>query len=184
MEYLTRLLIQASHRKDFRFHPNCKKLKHVSPGFVDDLVLFCKGFPSLVQVLKECFTSFSLASGLIANMAKSQVYFGGLTKEDMKSILAMLQFYEGSFPLRYLGIPLRPTKWKPGDCALIVKKIHLRLRSWSSCHLSFVGQAQLIHSVLLGIRTFWMSIFLLPNSVICEIDHLCRKFLWGSVDSN
>ncbi|XP_062075236.1 uncharacterized protein LOC133779270 [Humulus lupulus] len=92
MEYLTRLLVQASYRKDFRFHPNCKKLKLVSLCFADDLVLFCKGSSSSVQIIKECFTSFSLASGLTANMAKSQVYFGGLTEEDSKNIVTRLQF--------------------------------------------------------------------------------------------
>ncbi|XP_062114585.1 uncharacterized protein LOC133825691 [Humulus lupulus] len=45
--------------------------------------------------------------------------------------------------------------------------------------LHFV-EVQLIHSVLLGIRAFWMSIFLLPKSVITEIDQLCRQFLWGT----
>ncbi|XP_062100295.1 uncharacterized protein LOC133806189 [Humulus lupulus] len=177
-------VIQASQRKEFRFHHNCKKLKLVSFCFVDDLVLFCKGSPSSIQVIQECFASFSLASGLSANMAKSQVYFGGMTEEDSRSILARLQFIEGSFPLRYLGIPLRPTKWKAGDCALIIKKIHLRLHSWSNRHLSYANRAQLIHLVLMGIRSFWMSIFLLPKSVICEIDQLCRKFLWGSNDIN
>ncbi|XP_062075488.1 uncharacterized protein LOC133779554 [Humulus lupulus] len=130
MEYLTRLLIQVSYRKDFRFHPNCKKLKLVCLCFADDLVLFCKGASSSVKIIKECFTSFSLASGLTANMAKSQVYGGGLTEEDSKNIVTRLQFAEGSFPLKYLGVPLRPTKWKAGDCALIIKKIHPKLHSW------------------------------------------------------
>ena len=67
--------------------------------------------------------------------------------------------------------------------AVIIKKIHLKLHTWSSRHLSFAGRAQLINSVLLGIRLFWMSIFLLPKSVIYETDHLCRKFLWGTIDS-
>ncbi|XP_062104897.1 uncharacterized protein LOC133816384 [Humulus lupulus] len=184
MEYFTRLLIKYSFSKEFRFHPNCKKLKLVSLCFADDLVIFCKGTSNSFQVIKECFTAFSLASGLTANFAKSQVYFGGLAEEDSKQILSRLQFVEGSFPLKYLGIPLRPTKWKAGNCAVIIKKIHLKLHTWSSRHLSFVGRAQLINSVLLGIRSFWMSIFLLPKSVIYEIDHLCRRFLWGTNDSN
>ncbi|XP_062080507.1 uncharacterized protein LOC133785272 [Humulus lupulus] len=101
MEYFTRLRIQASKSKDFRFHPNCKKLKLVSLCFADDLV-----------------------------------YFGGLAEEDLKQILTRLQFVEGSFPLKYLGIPLRPTKWKAGDYVGIIKKIHLKLHTWSSRHLS------------------------------------------------
>ncbi|XP_062089528.1 uncharacterized protein LOC133796064 [Humulus lupulus] len=143
MEYFTRLLIQASQSKEFRYHSNCKKLNLVSLCFADDLA-----------------------------------------EKESKNILARLQFTEGFFPLKYLGVPLRPTKCKASDCAAIIKKIHLKLHHWSSRLLSFAGRAQLIHSVLLGIRSFWMSIFLLPKSVINEIDHLCRRFLWGTSTSN
>ncbi|XP_062080841.1 uncharacterized protein LOC133785636 [Humulus lupulus] len=180
MKYLTRLLIQASHHKDFRFHPMSKNLNLVSLYFADDLVLFCKGNVRSVQILQDGFSQFSGASGLSMNLAKSHVYFGGLTVETKKDILDCLNIEEGSFPLKYLGIPLRPTKWKDGDCGIIIKKIHLRLHSWASCHLSFAGRAQLIYSILLGIRSYWMSIFLLPQSVTLEIDRLCRNFLWGS----
>ncbi|XP_062093667.1 uncharacterized protein LOC133799684 [Humulus lupulus] len=184
MEYFTRLLIEASLSKEFRFHLKCKNLRLVNLCFADDLVIFYKGVNNSVQIIKECFTTFSLASGLSANLDKSQVYFGGLAEEKTKKILTRLQFVEGSFPLKYLGVPLRPTKWKAGDCAVILKKIHLKLHTWSSRHPSFAGRAQLIHSVLLGMRSFWMSIFLLPKSVINEIDHLCRRFLWGTNDSS
>uniref|UniRef100_A0A803PHR7 Reverse transcriptase zinc-binding domain-containing protein n=1 Tax=Cannabis sativa TaxID=3483 RepID=A0A803PHR7_CANSA len=41
------------------------------------------------------------------------------------------------------------------------------------------GRALLIHSVLLGLRNYWMSIFILPHSITKEIEKLCRGFLWG-----
>ncbi|XP_062118749.1 uncharacterized protein LOC133832420 [Humulus lupulus] len=58
MEYFTRLLCQASMNKDFWYHPKCKNLKIDNLCFADDLTV------SL---------SFSLASGLSANLKKSQV---------------------------------------------------------------------------------------------------------------
>ncbi|XP_062093665.1 uncharacterized protein LOC133799682 [Humulus lupulus] len=184
MEYFTRLLIQASQNKEFRFHPRCKKLELVSLCFADDLVLFCKGTNRSVQIITECFKSFSSVSGLTANVEKSRVYFGGMNAAETKEILKDIRFSEGEFPLKYLGVPLRPTKWKAGDCAAIIKKIQLKLHHWSNRHLSFAGKTQLIQSVLMGLRAFWMSIFLLPKSVISEIDHLCRKFLWGASKGN
>ncbi|XP_062114943.1 uncharacterized protein LOC133828913 [Humulus lupulus] len=45
--------------------------------------------------------------------------------------------------------------------------------------LIYLGRFQLIQTVLLSIRNYSMSIFLLPQSIIKEIDHLCRMFLWG-----
>ncbi|XP_062103131.1 uncharacterized protein LOC133814152 [Humulus lupulus] len=184
MEYFARFLIQATQNKDFKFHPRCKKLSLVSLCFADDLVLFCKGNNTSVQVIQACFKSFSAVSGLTTNLEKSRVYFGGLSKKETRDILKELQYAEGEFPLKYLGVPLRPTKWKAGDYDNIIKKIKLKLYHWSNRHLSFAGKSQLIHSVLLGIRAFWMSIFLLPKKVIVEIDHLCRKFLWGTNSRN
>uniref|UniRef100_A0A803QB93 DUF4283 domain-containing protein n=1 Tax=Cannabis sativa TaxID=3483 RepID=A0A803QB93_CANSA len=43
----------------------------------------------------------------------------------------------------------------------------------------FKGRAQLIHSVLLGVRNYWMSLFLLPQKVTTTIDKCCRDFLLG-----
>ncbi|XP_062118470.1 uncharacterized protein LOC133832102 [Humulus lupulus] len=138
-----------------------------------------KGNNTSVQIIQQCFQAFSVVSGLTAKLEKSRVYFGGLTETETKDILKDLHFVEGEFPLN-LGIPLRPPKWRAGDYANIIQKIQLKLHHWSNLHLSFAGKTQLIHSVLLGIRAFWMSIFLLPKSVITEIDHLCRRFLWGT----
>uniref|UniRef100_A0A803QFN4 Reverse transcriptase zinc-binding domain-containing protein n=1 Tax=Cannabis sativa TaxID=3483 RepID=A0A803QFN4_CANSA len=44
--------------------------------------------------------------------------------------------------MKYLGIPLRPTKWKAEDCGIIIKKITQRLHNWASKHLSFAGKIQ------------------------------------------
>ncbi|XP_062080593.1 uncharacterized protein LOC133785361 [Humulus lupulus] len=125
MEYLTRLLSHATHNKEFRFHPLCKSLHLVNLCFVDDLILFCKGNLRSIQILSDGFTKFSKDSGLFANLTKSQVYFGGISSEDKKSILTYVNIEE-------------------------------------------------------GIRMYWMNIFLLPQSVIHEIDRLCQKFLWGA----
>ncbi|XP_062080610.1 uncharacterized protein LOC133785381 [Humulus lupulus] len=184
MEFFTRMLIRATQNRDFKFHPRCRRLNLVSLCFADDLVIFCKGHNASVQVIKQCFNEFSEVSGLTANLDKSRVYFGGLTEVETKDILRDLHFAEGDFPLKYLGVPLRPTKWRAGDCATIIQKIQLKLFHWSNRHLSYAGRAQLIQSVLLAIRSFWMSIFLLPKSVINEIDSPCRRFLWGTSKGN
>ncbi|XP_062080864.1 uncharacterized protein LOC133785659 [Humulus lupulus] len=177
MEYLTRLLNQVSQHREFRFHPMCKHLHLVNLCFADDLILFCKGNIRSIQILMDGFLRFSQSSGLSANLKKSHIYFG--VAADMKeNILRSVVIDEGSFPLKYLGVSLKPTRWQVANC--IIKKIHARLHVWASRHLSFAGRTQLIFSVLLGIHNYWMNIFMLHLSVIQEIDRLCRNFLWGS----
>ncbi|XP_062075831.1 uncharacterized protein LOC133779952 [Humulus lupulus] len=160
MEYLTRLLAHNAGKKGFGFHPLCKHLRLTNLCFADDLIIFCKG--------------------LSASKTKSNVFFGGVKDEAKLKILDLMQMDEGTFPLKYLGVHLRPTKWKAADCGVILDKLHKNLNCWASRNLSFAGRAQLIHSVLIGIRNFWMGIFILPSKVTAAIDKCCRDFLWGS----
>ncbi|XP_062086266.1 uncharacterized protein LOC133792381 [Humulus lupulus] len=175
--------LRASKEKDFKFHPLCKSLSLISLSFADDLLLFCKANTASVQIIQRAFEGFSSSLGLIINNHKSRIYFGGVSTTVKASILEISQLVEGFFPLTYLGVSLRPTKWKAIDCDIILKKIRLRLRVWASRHLSYAGRVQLVHSVLMGIHNYWMSIFLLPQGVIRDIDRLCRNFLWGEKGS-
>ncbi|XP_062088799.1 uncharacterized protein LOC133795363 [Humulus lupulus] len=179
MDYLTRLLLKASTDKNIKFHPMCKYLNLIIICFADNLILFCKGNIGSVQIIQGMFDAFCAASGLAINKNKSHIFFAGLKVTEKIKILLCTKIDKGSFLLKYLGVPMWPTKWKATDCDLIIKKIRLRLHSWSIRHLSFAGQVQLIHSVLLGLRSYWMSIFLLPQSVAKDIDRPRRNFLWG-----
>ncbi|XP_062103667.1 uncharacterized protein LOC133814762 [Humulus lupulus] len=180
MEYLTRLLQLGAQQHDFRFHSLCKSLKIINLYFADDLIIFYKANRGSVQCVKKIFDDFCSSTGLKANLSKSQVYFGGVLNDNKANLLQILQFEEGTFPLKYLGVPMRPTKWKATDCGVILKKIKLRLHTWASTHLSYAGWSQLITSVLLGLRNYWMNIFLLPQSIVKEVEKLCMWFLWGN----
>ncbi|XP_062103573.1 uncharacterized protein LOC133814656 [Humulus lupulus] len=179
MDYLTRSLLHAAQDSKFRYHPLCKSLKLINLCFADDLILLSKGSKQSIKVLKEVLDGFSNTIGLHVNVNKSQIFFGGVDPREKGEIIRDLGLAEGAFPLKYLGVPLRPTKWKAEDCGIIIKKIKMRLHTWGSRHLSFAGKIQLIHSILLGLRNYWMSTFILPQSVSKEIEKLCRGFLWG-----
>ncbi|XP_062104365.1 uncharacterized protein LOC133815556 [Humulus lupulus] len=183
MDYLTRLLLKTSREKEFKFHPLCKSLNLVSLCFADDLLLFCKANQSSVRLIQQAFSVFTNTSGLSINDSKSRIYIGGLDAGEKDSLLQDCCLQEGQFPLRYLGIPLRPTKWRACDYVILIDKMRARLKGWSSRHLSYAGRVQLINSVLLGIRSYWMNIFILPQKVVKAIDSLCLRFLWGEKDN-
>ncbi|XP_062080350.1 uncharacterized protein LOC133785111 [Humulus lupulus] len=180
MEYLTRSLQLAALSSPFRYHPMCKSLKLINLCFADDLLLFCKGYLPVVRAVKEVLDDFASATGLSINSDKSHVFFGGVSNIDRTRIALELNLSEGSFPLNYLGVPMRPTKWKHEDCEVIIQKFRLKIQNWASRHLSFAGRIQPINLVLLGLRNYWMSIFVLPQSIVKEIEKICQGFLWGS----
>ncbi|XP_062103088.1 uncharacterized protein LOC133814100 [Humulus lupulus] len=179
MEYLTRSLQYAAINSPFRFHPMCKSLKLINLCFADALLIFCKGTLPAVRSVKMVLDEFAFASGLSINSGKSQIFFEGVSLADRNRISHDINLAVGSFPLRYLGVPMRPTKWKHTDCEVFIQKFRLKIQNWASRHLSFAGWIQLINSVLLRLRNYWMSIFLLPQSVVKEVERLCRGFLWG-----
>ncbi|XP_075091932.1 uncharacterized protein LOC142172066 [Nicotiana tabacum] len=74
MEYLSRTLKFMSGLPNFQFHPMCKQLKLTHLIFADDLMILCKGNIALVTRVMEALPHFSKASGLIANLKKSNIF--------------------------------------------------------------------------------------------------------------
>lgn len=77
------------------------RLNHLA--FADDLFLFSHGDAASVQVLSQVLLRFELLSGLAANKEKSEVFFAGVPDPTKSSILHILDFVEGSLPIKYLG---------------------------------------------------------------------------------
>lgn len=56
------------------------------------------------------FTKFSEASGLVANIHKSDVYIVGVSHDVIDHLVDTLGMPRGTFPFRYLGVPLTTRK--------------------------------------------------------------------------
>lgn len=77
-------------------------------------------------------------------------------------ILSSTGLVEGSFPFRYLGVPLHDRKLAPMDCVSLVSKITARIRTWYAKFLSYAGRVELVRSVIGGIQNYWAHIYCLP----------------------
>ncbi|KAL1201844.1 putative ribonuclease H protein [Cardamine amara subsp. amara] len=84
----------------------------------------------------------------------------------------------GSFPVRYLGVPLTSQKLRKQDYQPLIDRISSRFSSWTTRHLSFAGRLQLLQSVIYSTISFWASIFVLPNQCLLTLEHMCNGFLW------
>ncbi|KAH0722573.1 hypothetical protein KY290_005225 [Solanum tuberosum] len=179
MEYLSRLLHNLNDIREFKFHPRCGKLGINHMCFADDLLLFSRGDVASITMIQQCFNEFSKSSGLLANLGKSSVYFGGISLVEEVNILTRLGFSHGEFPFKYLGIPLSTQKitliqWKP-----LITRITARISSWIARKLSYAGRAQLIQFVIFGIQAFYAQLFMTPTKVIKMIESYCRSYLWS-----
>lgn len=95
-------------------------------------------------------------------------------------IIEMLGFSVGTFPIRYLGVPLHCRALRNDDFAGMIRKMTDAIRGWSGRHLSYAGRSELLRTVLYGIQNFWSRVFFIPHSVLECVESICRQFLWGS----
>ncbi|XP_060190282.1 uncharacterized protein LOC132619370 [Lycium barbarum] len=178
MEYLNRCLGTLKEEPDFNYHLRCQRLGITHLCFADDLLMFTRGDIGSVQLLRDKFDMFSEASGLKANMQKSQVYFAGVDNDTKDAIISVLGYEISELPFKYLGVPLSTKKLTVAQCQPLVDKITARITSWMAKRLSYAGRVQMIRSVLFGIQAYWSQLFLLPQKVIKIIEATCRSYLW------
>lgn len=159
MEYFTRQMQLIGTSPQFSFHPNCSSLNLNHLMFADNVLIFSKAYLPTLKMIMQVLTDFHVCSGLKANIAKSQVIFGGCDTDLQTDCLHITQFQEGSFPLRYLGVPITASKLSKNECRVLVEKIMGKVQLWSSRSFSFAGQAQLLN--------LWFSVCS-PTGPLCS----------------
>jgi len=97
-----------------------------------------------------------------------------------RNISETLHIQEGTFPFRYLGIPLTSKKLRTDDLTGLLEKITGRVKHWTSKMLSYAGKVELIRSVINSIELYWMQQILLPAKWILMVEKVARDFLWSS----
>ncbi|GJZ87926.1 DNA helicase [Tanacetum coccineum] len=152
MEVLTLMLHRRARvTNSFTYHRYCSKLNIINLCFADDLFLFAHGLYFAIVLNSKC---------------------------HRLAILAVLPFEEEKLPVKYLGVPLVPSRFVYRDCAELVERVKRRISDWKNKFLSFAGRAQLVRSVLSSMHIYWASMFILPSSLILELEQLMRGFLW------
>ncbi|GJT01522.1 putative RNA-directed DNA polymerase [Tanacetum coccineum] len=97
------------------------------------LPLCLKGRYVSASVLRRALDEFCLSSGLRPNMAKSSVYFGNVPETVKTDIMTAMPFREGSFPIRYLGIPLDANRIVRNDCTVLLDKASMFILPQGVC---------------------------------------------------
>ncbi|GFS40753.1 hypothetical protein Acr_00g0070330 [Actinidia rufa] len=154
-------------------------------AFADYLVLFSRGDPTSVLLLMENLNHFEDCSGLKISFSKSSFYSTGICIMDMEVIKGITGFSQGSFPFRYLGIPMANSKLSIAQFSPLIDKISGYISAWAGANLSYAGKTELKKLVLQGVECFWLSLLPIPVGVRAKIDQLCRNFLWsGKCNAN
>nr|GEW57246.1 RNA-directed DNA polymerase, eukaryota, reverse transcriptase zinc-binding domain protein [Tanacetum cinerariifolium] len=179
MEVFTLIMMKNTQNDpQFRYHKGCKELKITHFCFADDLLVLCNGDANSVRTVKRTLEEFSNVSGLIPSINKSTIFFGNVDSEKKQKIIAELPLDFGKLPVKYLGVPLVTKKLGAKECKQLVDKVKNKVEDWKNKYLSYAGRMQLIASVLASIHTYWVAVFILPKSVVKDINKVLKGFLW------
>ncbi|GJZ66992.1 hypothetical protein Tco_0630232 [Tanacetum coccineum] len=117
--------------------------------------------------------------GLLPNYSKSTIIFGSMSMDEQQEILDCVPFKVEKLPVKYLRVPLSSKRLSVNNCKCLIDKIKNRVFNWKNNCLSYAGRLQLIASVLESIHMYWAFVFLLPKTVIKDINKVLKSFLWN-----
>jgi hypothetical protein len=125
------------------------------------------------------------ASGQEINMSKSEVFFSRnlsmAAQEDLSNIMGVKHVLGTS---NYLGLPSMVGRSKKSTFAYVKDRIWKRINSWRGRTLSKAGKEVVIKSVLQSIPSYVMSVYLIPEATIKEIERMFNSFWWGGGSNN
>ena len=170
-----------SELEQFKFHPTCKDMRLTHLCFADDLILYCKGEFESIYLMLRAFKLFSKASGLQANTQKSAMYSCGMDPNEKQRAAEISGFAQESLPFKYLRVSISARIISAAQCEVLIDKMIVRIRVWSSRNPSYTARVQLINSVLLSLHMYWAQVFLLPKKILQQICSICDVFVEWTV---
>ncbi|GJS44921.1 putative reverse transcriptase domain, reverse transcriptase zinc-binding domain protein [Tanacetum coccineum] len=141
MEVLTLMLHRRARVSgEFTYRRYCSKLNLINLCFADDLFQFSHGDVDSARVIMDSLEEFKEASGLTPSLPKSTTYFCNVLNYTKLDILNILSFEEGKLPVKYLGVPLVPSRLLYRDCKELMEKVKGQINDWKNKSLSLAGE--------------------------------------------
>ena len=118
---------------------------------------------------------FEVVFGLKINMGKSKLVPTGVVP-NIAHMVDVLGCKQGSFPMKYLGLPLGANVRDRSIWSPTTEKVERRLAGWKRLYLSKGGKVNkkvtLIKSTLSNLPTYFLSLFPNPVEVANSIEQL------------
>lgn len=148
--------------------------------YADDAAIFASPDRSQLDATLKILEVFGSISGLKINPAKCVAYPIRCQQDTVQNCLAGFGGSVGSFPCKYLGLPLSFKKLRRIDLQPLLDKGAGRLSIWKGKLLNRTGRLDLINSVLTATITFFLTVFAPNGWFTKKFDKLRRNFLWNA----
>lgn len=150
--------------------------------YADDTIILVENNDLQLAKLKFLLLCFEAMSGLKINDNKSEVLVVGCPPMEQKRIANFLNCGLGSFPIKYLGIPLSPFKLKASDFIPIEQKISTRVAPWRGKYNTLGEKVILINACLSCLPMYNMGFYHLSESNHSGFDKHRSAFYWNKAD--
>jgi len=131
--------------------------------YADDTIIFIDHDIEQAKNLKLLLCVFEQLSGLKINFHKSELFCFGDVRDHEYQYSQLFGCNIGSYPFRYLGIPMHFRKLSNKDWKTVEDRIEKRLSGWKGKFLSVRGRLVQINYVLSSLPMFMLSFFEVPN---------------------
>ncbi|XP_042964017.1 uncharacterized protein LOC122298309 [Carya illinoinensis] len=151
--------------------------------YADDIVIFTNGGKKSMRGLMEVLNLYENWTGQVLNKNKSAILFSNKISNTRKSsILRMTGFSEGSFPFKYLGVPIVVGRLKVCDFGDLIGNFNKKIAGWKMKMLSTGGRVNLLRHVLSSMAIHLMAVLHVPNGVYRVLNRIMSSFFWGDVE--
>jgi hypothetical protein len=125
-----------------------------------------------------------MASGQRLNKEKTSIFFSRNTKDAIKrGILLDSGIHAANSIEKYLGVPALMDRSRRMAFMSVKDRIWSRISNWKNKFLSQDVNEILLKAVAQSnIPTNTTNIFLLPNTLLREINAMMQRYWWGSHD--
>jgi hypothetical protein len=131
--------------------------------YADDTILFLKHDLNGATHMKLLMYLFEMLAGLKINFNKSEILMINDEENWGQHYAKTFNCQVGLFPIKYLGVPISPSKLKVSDWLPLTEKGNKRLDVWKGGNLSIAGRSILINVSLTNAPIYHMLVYLLPK---------------------
>jgi len=123
----------------------------------------------MAQNWKLLLYLYESMSDLKINFSKSEVIMISQDGEKTLRYAEMFNCATGSWPIKYLGVPVSGNRIQISNWLPLVEKISRRLDGWKGGVLSLGGRLTLLNACLSNIPIYSMSMYLLPKTILKKL---------------
>lgn len=144
----------------------------------DDTIICLEDNIERARNTKLLLYLYESMSGLKINFLKSEIVLVNWDNLIAKQYADIFNCQVGLFPIRYLGVPVSPSRLHVIDWVPLFEKNGKKLDVWKGSSMSIAGRTTLINSSLSSTFIYHMSIYLFPQATIDTLDKQRRSFFW------